>query len=460
MKFKSLLAMACVLWATAGTVAAQTSDALLQKLVEKGILTAEEAKELKTKSDKDFATAYSARSGMPESVTTFKFNGDFRGRYNVDTAENDAFVSRTRWRYRARFGFVASLYDDFEIGLRLGSGDLDSDVTTGTSPLSLYQTAQNNASKKGVFLDQVYVKWSPSLAADWKIAITLGKMADPFVFSEVSLGMDPDYTPEGAAWELSHALSDSQSLRWINGAFVLDELATTGRDPFLIGTQLRVDSKWTKCVSTSAGVMWFAFVNTDQLANGSVPNANVGNWRVIPAGGAIQADAVPVYNFNPILVDASATYLFGHSPLYRGAFPVKVVGSYLNNPSAPNSGDNYAWSAGTLVGKAGKRGTWELATQYKWLGANAIWEEVVDDDFGGYWATTAGQNFGRNDAAGFFAGTNARGLVSRLSYSVTDAVMFSFRWYHMQLINEPAVQLTASAESLMDRFMLDVDLRF
>jgi hypothetical protein len=447
------------LLAIAASASGQSSDALLNKLVEKGILTSEEAKQLKVESDKNFTTAYSAKSGIPEWVSTLKFTGDFRGRYNVDMAENDAFVTRNRWRYRARFGVVATLFDDFEVGLRLGSGDLDSGVTTGTSPLTSYQTFQNNAAKKGVFIDQAYGRWSPLNTVEWKAALTLGKMADPFVFSEVSLGMDPDYTPEGIAIDLSHQFFDGHTVRWINGAFVLDELATSGRDPFLFGSQLRVDSKWSKRISTSVGAMWFAFVNTDQTANNSIPNANVGNWRIDPSG-TNQNNAIPQFNFNTLLADASLTYQFDHGLLYPGAFPVKLVGSYMNNPSAPSDADNHAWSAGVLLGKAGRPGAWELAYQYKWLGANAVWEEVVDDDFGGYWATTAGQNFGRGDAAGFFTGTNARGHVMRLSYSVTQAVMLSVRWYHMWLIDEPTVVTGVDPESGMDRFMLDVDMKF
>jgi len=449
-----------LLLATGLRLLAQSSDALLNKLVEKGILTEAEAGELKAQANAGFSTAFAAKRGMPEWVSAFTISGDFRGRFNVDTAANDAYVTRTRWRYRARLGFVATLLDDFEVGLRLGSGDLENGISAGLNPLSSYQTEQNNASKKGVFLDQAYGRWSPLRGEDWKAAITLGKMADPYGFTEISLGMDPDYTPEGVALDLSHRLAKGQTLRWINGAFVLDEIATSQDDPYLFGTQLRWESQWNKHISSSMGVMWFAFVHTDELSNGSVPNVNVGNWRMIPGGGTNQAAAIPQFRFNTLLADVSVTYLFDSAPMYQGPFPVRLVGSYMNNPSAPVAADNYAWSGGMLIGKAGKRGTWELAWQYKWLGANAIWEEVVDDDFGGYWATTAGNDFDRNDAPGFFTGTNARGTIMRLSYSVSDAVMLSFRWYHMRLINEPLVVMPASAESLLDRFMVDVDMKF
>src|SRR5436190_13726180 len=84
-------------WTAAGMLAsiafgtsalAQSSDALLDKLVEKGILTTKEANELKEETDKGFTTAYSVKSGMPDWVTALRFNGDFRGRYENFDSDN------------------------------------------------------------------------------------------------------------------------------------------------------------------------------------------------------------------------------------------------------------------------------------------------------------------------------------------------------------------------------------
>src|SRR5258706_9981549 len=105
------------------TSRAQSVDALLDKLVDKGILTVKEASELREETDKDFTKAYSAKSGMPEWVTALKFNGDFRGRFEHHDSDNPAYIDRNRFRYRVRFGVTASLWDDFEIGLRLVSAN-------------------------------------------------------------------------------------------------------------------------------------------------------------------------------------------------------------------------------------------------------------------------------------------------------------------------------------------------
>src|SRR6185436_3635116 len=59
----------------------QSADALLDKLVDKGILTVKEANELKEEADAGFRKAYQVKSGMPDWVTALKINGDFRARY-------------------------------------------------------------------------------------------------------------------------------------------------------------------------------------------------------------------------------------------------------------------------------------------------------------------------------------------------------------------------------------------
>jgi polyhydroxyalkanoate synthesis regulator phasin len=120
---KQWAALAGVVAAVAGgtTAHAQSSDALIDKLVDKGILTPGEAKDLREEVDKDFTRAYQAKSGLSDWVSSLKLNGDFRGRVENFHSDNDLFKDRTRFRYRVRFGATATLFDGFEAGLRLNS---------------------------------------------------------------------------------------------------------------------------------------------------------------------------------------------------------------------------------------------------------------------------------------------------------------------------------------------------
>src|SRR5664279_5551512 len=117
----ALFAGATALMVLSNQSHAQSSDALIDKLVDKGILTVKEAQELRDESDKGFTTAFQTKTGMPDWVTGYKFSGDFRGRYDevASTDGNQNFTQRNRFRYRLRVGVVVSMLDNMEVGLSL-----------------------------------------------------------------------------------------------------------------------------------------------------------------------------------------------------------------------------------------------------------------------------------------------------------------------------------------------------
>jgi len=428
---------------------AQSVDSLLDKLVDKGILTVKEAQELRTESDKDFDKAYATKTGMPEWVTALKFNGDVRVRYENFTAENPAFVDQNRFRFRLRFGAVATFMDDFEAGFRLTSSQQQGNF--GGDPISGNATMTDNASKKYIFIDQAYGKWSPLKGPHLSGSVTVGKMENPFVFSDMVF--DPDYTPEGMALQTGYRFNDAQSLQLIGGAFVLDELGGSSDDAYLYGVQARLDSSWTTKVKISAGIAGMIIQNDQSLVNGAVPNINRGNDRnADPVPGSY-----PVYNFNPIVGDVSLTYTFDSGPLYTGPFPVKFGGDAIYNPAAASSSaslaDNYGYSAGILIGKAGKKGTWELAYTWKFLGGNAWWEELVDSDFGAFYqAPQVNSGLG----AGYGSGTGVQGHIVKLAYSPYDCIILSAKWFRTELLNGSP----PGSDSTMNRVQVDAMWKF
>src|SRR5262245_57401665 len=207
-------------------VQAQSSDALLDKLVDKGILSVKEANDLRQEMDAGFRKSYQVKSGMPDWVTALKINGDFRARYeffgsqnnsdlgNDGIDNNNAFVDRHRFRYRLRLGMVATIKDNFEVGLRLTSSEANAGF--GGDPISGNTTFQDNGSKKFVFIDLAYAKWSFINTKPLTESITVGKMENPFTFSDMVF--DPDYSPEGAAYNLVYRLNDVHTFKLNSGA--------------------------------------------------------------------------------------------------------------------------------------------------------------------------------------------------------------------------------------------------
>ena len=421
---------------------AQSSDALLDKLVDKGILSVKEANELREEMDAGFRKSYQVKSGMPEWVTALKINGDFRGRYEMFESNNDDFVDRSRYRYRLRLGMVATFNDNFEAGLRLTSSEQAGGF--GGDPISGNTTMQDNGSKKFIFLDLAYGKWNFLNSKELASAITIGKMENPFVFSDAVF--DADYTPEGAGYNFTYRPNDVHALKLNAGAFVLDEIGGTHLDPWLYGGQVRWDAAWSKAIATTVGAGMLNIVESQSLTTNAIPAVNRGNTRDGVAG------APPSVHFNPVIVDAAFTFTLEEGPfLYSSPFPIRLAGEYMNNIAADDR--ETGWQAGITFGKAGKKGLWEVSYRYKHLEGDSWFEEFVDSDFGAYYGGTW-PNSGAG--AGYGAGTNVRGHIGKFSYSPFDALTLSATYFRTWLIDE----FPAGENTSMHRLQVDALLKF
>ena len=424
------------------TAQAQSADALLDKLVDKGVLSVKEANELRDETDAGFRKAYQVKSGMPDWVTSLKINGDLRGRYENFNSENDAFVDRSRFRYRMRLGMVATLKDNFEVGMRLTSSDPSSSF--GGDPISGNTTFQDNGSKKFVYFDLAYGKWSFINTKALTESITIGKMENPFVFSDMVF--DGDYTPEGAGYNLTWRANDVHTVKLNAGAFVLDELGGDSKDPYMYGAQVRWDAAWSKKIATSMGIAGLNLVNEQSLTNGAVPAVNRGNTR--NAGTGVLAN-----NYNPFIGDAAVTYTFedGIPVVYAAPFPIKLAGEYMDNLAA--SSRETGWSLGVTFGKSGKKGLWEVSYRYKDLEGDAWYEEFTDSDYGAFYQGTLPNS---GSGAGYGAGTNIRGHIVKASYSPFDSLTLGITYFRTKLINE----IPVGSESDMTRLIADAIWKF
>jgi hypothetical protein len=466
-----------VKWVAAGAVAsvafcanavAQSSDALLDKLVQKGILTADEAKGLRDESKKDFDKNYRKQTSMPDWVTGLKFTGDFRGRFEENNSENDAYSDRNRYRYRVRFAAIASLIDNFEIGLRLASGNPQTNpggTLVGGQPITANQDLNSLESRKFIWIDAAYAKWTPIKNSDWTVSGVIGKMDNPFALSNMI--WDYDINPEGAGLQLAYNLTDRQALKVNGGFFVLDELnqgynspntlpagapgAAPSHDPYVYGAQWLWESKWTPKFESSIGVAAFNIARKESLSARVQPFYNSGNSR--------NTNGFLKYNMNPIIGTASVTYKLDSFPCYPGAFPIKVMGEYMDNPGAP--ANNKAYRVGVTLGKAGRKHAWEVNYRYQWLEADAWFDALEDDDNGAFYATGNPQLLGTGKSNGWFGGTNVRGHLAQATYSFTDYLNFTFTYYlNSLIIGNPPTAGVPDQNSKAGHFMADLMWKF
>jgi hypothetical protein len=450
----ALFAGATALLALTPSTYADTSvDALLNKLEQKGILSVDEAKQLKADniqtSTNDFNQAFGSKFKMPDWVTGYKISGDFRGRFDelsTDHASSTTVgaANRDRFRYRLRFGLAVTMLDSMEAGFRLGSGDAGSAFGSGGNPLSNNTTFENDFTKKPIWVDTAYGKWTPVNNDSWLLSTTIGKMENPFQFTPMVF--DPDLTPEGAALQSVYKFNSKHSLAFNGSAFVLDEEKTSTRDPMLGGVQVMWNAVWTPKLATMFGVGAFDIINREALTTANVPNNNNGNSRT--GGGVL------INDYTPVIVDGSATYKLDTFPFYTGAFPIKLAAEYMNNPGA--NANNQGYWAGVTFGKSGVKHTWDISYRYEYLQADAWYDQFVDDDNAAFYQTapTAGN-------AGYVGGTNVKGHLIKLNYSLTDSVTLSFTSFFNTLV-KPGLNTGGAGEPKNDiiHIMADVMWKF
>ncbi len=455
------LALAVAAAVSPAAVHAQSADAIVDKLVQKGILTVDEAQELKAEADKDFKSAYSLKSGMPDWVSSFKINGDFRGRYDAmfqngnnygpkaaPDANTFANADRNQIRYRLRLGVTATLADHFEVGFRLGSGQVGSTLGplgTGGGIYSQNQTLGNDGTAKYIFIDAAYAKWTPNE----HVMLQFGKFDNLLWFTDAVI--DPDYQPEGGQERVSYRIGEKHEIgataaQWVIGEnFASNHTSASGsvnNDVYVFLNQIDLKSQWSKKISTRVALGNYAFKNQYAINPDleKVIGKSVNGTPAVNVPGSL----IGAQHFNPIIGRGEFTYLLDSFPLFEGEFPVTLGAEYFVNPGANDiafTGKNYGgrgnegYNLGLVIGSSKKKHNWQLSYNYKTIETAAGWRGFVDDDFG----------------FNGLGGTDVRGHLVRGSYRIVESMTVGFAFFHTEQISNPV-----GTQAKQDRIFVDL----
>jgi polyhydroxyalkanoate synthesis regulator phasin len=118
---KSIIICLLALFSAASCSYASDMDILVQKLVDKGVLTPGEGQQILTETKEEIRKemAQGKVAGVPQWVQDIKLKGDFRLRYQWDKAKQAASTDsqRDRARIRLRIGAETRVVDNFNVGL-------------------------------------------------------------------------------------------------------------------------------------------------------------------------------------------------------------------------------------------------------------------------------------------------------------------------------------------------------
>jgi len=289
--------------------------------------------------------------------------GDFRYRFEgIDEAGRD---NRDRQRLRTRLMINADVNDDIRVGVEISTG--------GSNPRSRDVTLDGDASAKEISLRRAYVSWQ---ATD-RLAVTAGKMPQPWTRNPVEYFYDSDYMPEGLAVGFANDAGFYGKGYWLQ----IDE---RGADDD--------SSVWGGEVGYDAGLFYASLGYQDFRKMDGYNPCFQGNCN----GNTVDAAGNLVYDYN-------ITRLRGGVKLAG----FDIFGSWARNGDAD---EDTAYAIGVVYGKVRDPGSWSIAAAYQDMEKDALYGGMIDATFAG----------GRSAHDGF----SVKG-----TYAITKNWTGSFIWF-------------------------------
>jgi hypothetical protein len=436
----NLAALAGLLLLAATPARAQDSGPLLDLLVKKGIVSDQEAEDLRSELLKDFAVNSPAgKLDLSTRVAKFALTGDVRARFQYDNevANNFAGVpgtgynnDRSRYRYRIRFGPTVTLANNWQMGFRLetAAGSTSTNDDFGAAGSANFAKDGNTA-----FVGQAWIEYA---ATNWhgldRVNFKVGKAAHPFFSPGVNgFWIDTDINPEGLTEEITwlNAFKPGWSLALRGGQYVLSANSrTTERlGGFLNNPSVLLmgQAELAKTYTYENNPYGFRFAPAFVLFAGAESTGTTLN----------QADSATTTNYDNLAtvilpieytfkvnnrpLAAYATYGYNYlgekrtNWLYSTSATALTLTSAAGNPSAYNQ----MFNAGFRYGATRNPGDWQVTGEWRYVEPGAYTAILLDSDFNG----------GR---------TNGTGFIASLTYALTDAVNFTTTYFSARNIDK------------------------
>jgi polyhydroxyalkanoate synthesis regulator phasin len=361
-----VLAMVLVVPVQSWAAATQV-DSLIQKLVDKGILDKQEARELKMEiaEDAKVINEDAAKAVVPDWVKNTKIKGDVRVRYQYERRANDT-ESRTRGRSRFRLGLENTPAPQWKLGAGLASAAVDKNsATTVDDPRSTNVSFEDSFSRGTIRLDYAFAEYKP---IEWAKIIAGKYSKTDYLWTTSDMLWDTDINPAGASVHLDHKFNDFFSGFANAGAWVIDENNKADRvDPFVMYSQAGLKAKEGMFDATVAGV-YYGFNGVKGATLDATQSSNT------LVGSVLKYD----YDSIGVAAEVGVKKPIEMLPVERLA----IFADYIQNITNSIEDGKRGWAAGVKIGDekvAGPR-QWQLKYQYTSLGKDAFPDAFPDSD--------------------------------------------------------------------------------
>lgn len=369
-----VVSLCCLMFLSGTSMAAEDiTDPILKKLVEKGVLTKEEA--ISITDEMKVETKEKEKKAEEKKA---KWEGSFRMRHDSQWFEEPDNPDRHRERIQVRFGFTYDISELTQIGFGLGTGEKQDQATLNQSLGDIFEL-------KNVWLEAAYVRHR---FFDKKLDVYLGKFKNPFT-PHTWIVFDGDLHPEGVAIHASHDLGNP-SVFLNAGVFPLDELSGNSSDPWLLGIQGGMKYGQKDRFDLVVGLAHYNYHNVDLIE--AKHNKYFGNT---------------INDFRVYNVTANLSL---YEPIYIG-----LTADYVYNAAADDNNDGYLFGITAGSKKIEKFKDLQVFTTYSRVESDATFDEFPDSDFRSGGTNNKGWTLGYRLGLG-------KGWEHAVKYYTTEAV--------------------------------------
>ncbi|MDX2226263.1 MAG: putative porin [Verrucomicrobiae bacterium] len=432
------------------------NEALVEALVKKGVLTYQEAEDIKKETFDEYKSTGGGKLDINKGVSKLRLYGDFRGRYEwqettaANSSSNTTPANNWRARIRVRVGADYDLKEGMKAGVRIATGDRGG---TDADQRSTNWTLGNGFGSANIYLDKAFasidfVKYfkGEDLWLD-KIEFGGGIVDNPLVKS--NLTWDSDINPNGAyatfnkKWEYDGA---ELTPFFTSGLFLLQDnlgapfVAPNGENndawftTYQLGLKTKLDNKDTFTIALTQ-YYWLNQSRNGDLTNIRATGINQGQADTIQANGRFVSGGQNTFNNTRSLnyLTGYADYRFHNLP-WDDKLPLTLWTEHVYNWAAGKA--NYAVQAGAMFGELKKKGDYEVGAYWNFIERNSVFDAFTDSDFSN-------------------GSVNRQGYVVKAGYAFTDFATLNFTWFDVTNVSG---QMATGTET--GRAQLDINVKF
>ncbi|MGC8728623.1 MAG: putative porin [Elusimicrobiales bacterium] len=355
---------------TAVSLKAGEIDILLDRLVEKNVLSGAEAQEIRYETEEEVKKeiSRSQHRTLPIWLQNITFGGDLRLRYQNENNFNLSY-NRQRFRLRTRLYINAKVNENLFAYTQIATGEK-------TDPRSTNQTLTDNFAKKNIYLDYSYMEWNLNEI----LSITAGKIKTPF-YSASDMLWDTDINEEAGVIKMEYPVFTNSRFNSNAGMFMLKENSSSKDQTMFYASEVFTYRNDENTFNLKTAFSYYGFLNL----KGNPELTDRPSTNHIKSNTVIGSKYLYGYKTATMDLEISKNFERPLSFYINEVRNITLFSTLAKNTAISEDKRNKAWLFGIRVGheKVSNTGEFNLSYSRRWLEDNAFLDTYPDSDFFG-----------------------------------------------------------------------------